>query len=99
MATHTPGPWIIKGRVGGSKIDDLEGGPIAGPGFVYVNDKEGMANAHLISAAPDLLAAVKLQKDALYKLVNRFEQPSAYEIAIPAIMAGDDAINKAEGGK
>ena len=100
MSTYTPGPWIIKGRVGESEIYDSEGVPIAGPRFVYGNDKEGMANANLISAAPDLLEAVILQNDAINKLLGRFgDIPSASELLTMALLAGTAAIKKAKGGK
>ena len=83
----------------GSEIIDSNGDPIAGTSFVYGSDKEAVANANLISAATDLFDAVKKQNNALNKLIDKFGQPSVFEIAIPAIMAGDAAIYKAEGGK
>ena len=99
MSTFTPGPWKTIGQHLGSEIIDSNGDPIAGTSFVYGSDKEAVANANLISAATDLFDAVKKQNNALNKLIDKFGQPSVFEIAIPAIMAGDAAIYKAEGGK
>lgn len=62
-ATHTPGPWavcetICKGnRVLGVTVDDGKSGfPIAELSNTSGRDR---ADAHLIAAAPDLLAACK----------------------------------------
>ena len=53
MSEHTPGPWRIgsRGRVG--SIINGEAGELVADAW------GGAANAHLISAAPDLLASVQ----------------------------------------
>lgn len=53
--THTPGPWQFDGQV----ILDEDGSHVASPiGCDTVDcDDEAIANARLIAAAPDLLAA------------------------------------------
>lgn len=51
---HTPGPWTILNRGYKSHITDADmnwNAEIVGPGHT--------ANAHLIAAAPDLLAALE----------------------------------------
>ena len=55
--SHTPGPWINDETLGVTYSPD--GRPImtAGSGCVTPSAKEGQANARLIAAAPDLLAA------------------------------------------
>jgi hypothetical protein len=59
MSQHTPGPWVV------SSIDNTL---YVGNSTAYVaraflchplTECESQANAHLISAAPDLLAALK----------------------------------------
>lgn len=91
MAQHTPGPWYrsTSGRyirydmppMTGANVCDLDvfGGP----------PDEAEANARLIAAAPDLLAACKLVV-ACYKGTTAHEQVPAWE----AVLA---AIAKAEG--
>lgn len=61
-AKHTPGPWIVEDGSSlvtggdGNSIADVIGG--SGLGFLDENDNaECLANARLIEAAPDLLAA------------------------------------------
>jgi hypothetical protein len=57
MSKHTPGPWVIK------EIDRDEGVRVSfglvGCGCRVYGMPEGEANARLIAAAPDLLAALE----------------------------------------
>lgn len=57
MSKHTPGPWVIK------EIDHDEGARVSfglvGCGCRVYGMPEGEANARLIAAAPDLLAALE----------------------------------------
>ena len=58
MSTHTPGPWIIVGRI----IDAVPRSSSLPPERIAILDQgptegESEANARLIAAAPDLLAA------------------------------------------
>jgi hypothetical protein len=46
-ATHTPGPWAIRSGI------------VYGPNEQRVAAFEGLANARLIAAAPELLAALR----------------------------------------
>lgn len=60
---HTPGPWMIKWRDGGAKINPEDGhGFLADvrmrPTYTH-NTEEYGANARLIAAAPDLLEALE----------------------------------------
>ena len=58
---HTPGPWITERCDNGMEILDMEQESVAGAcnfGNPY-NAGETEANARLIAAAPDLLAAMK----------------------------------------
>lgn len=55
MSAHTPGPWVLTWR----PIID-----VAGIASVPVaDDGRHTANAHLIAAAPDLLAALEILID------------------------------------
>lgn len=57
--SHTPGPWTLDQSDLGIVID-AEGDPIQTAGSGNVVSEEGYANACLIAAAPDLLAACEL---------------------------------------
>ena len=77
--THTPGPWSIRRSESGYPYqivaDESHGnrpGGISnvtrwGP-FCMPSSKEGEANARLVAAAPDFLAACKLAKDRFDQL-------------------------------
>jgi hypothetical protein len=104
MSKHTPGPWrvsehcttIIKrdfrliGDDSGELIASSHG--MDGSGFFVGND-EAQANAHLIAASPDLLAALK----ALVQQVERgdFDHIGA-DHPDSAVGAARAAIAKAE---
>jgi hypothetical protein len=70
MAEHTPGPWVIDHTLCGEKVPiraRWNGGQItvayAGNGYRMLLPKrkrEVEANARLIAAAPDLLAAAEM---------------------------------------
>lgn len=65
MSTHTPGPWRVldfKHEPCPSFIT-LNDGETA-LAMVYVSTSEQKANAHLIAAAPDMLAALIAIEDA-----------------------------------
>lgn len=63
---HTTGPWIDAGAVGHARY--IRGGPGAEVSIAATHSgstTEGVANAALIAAAPDLLAACKEAKKYL----------------------------------
>lgn len=74
---HTPGPWVIGAGYGRYKTEIT--GPGRAVGGVWTrrdagalsderrieDDPEGIANARLIAAAPELLEAAKSARDAL----------------------------------
>lgn len=66
----TPGPWIIRDRTGtiGNPAMGIEGPGAEVVASVIYQDGFGalQANARLIAAAPDLLAACKAALDGLY---------------------------------
>lgn len=91
--SHTPGPWRIE-RVATLKsewsIDDEYGEPIAITMPRLDEDQED-ANARLIAAAPDLLAALEMLADHAPSVFAGFRPADAYEQARAAIA-------KAKGG-
>ena len=99
---HTPGPWIIEGIE--SPVYGSNGAPVAnGIGIgtqsrhvatVYTGGRNAAvinhANAALISAAPDLLEALKAAR-------NRIIALSPMGFTAPELWSIDQAIAKAEG--
>lgn len=87
MLKHTPGPWAVNSEHLTVLAEDSGYVcKVAGPG---PNDPESLANAHLIAAAPELLAAAELALTAV-------ADPADWNFkARPALMA---AIAKAKGG-
>ena len=63
MSKHNPGPWTIAGEAhdlaGSAIIHDVNGFPVASTRSWIKEQHE--ANARLVAASPDLLAACKLQ--------------------------------------
>jgi hypothetical protein len=56
MSTHTPGPWTLSDD---GFVYDESGERVADPHVAMQDIDEREANAHLIAAAPDLLAALE----------------------------------------
>lgn len=116
---HTPGPWIYysgSNSIGGQTVKKYRSAAVctlAGPRFRSasphwaVRDRERTANAHLISAAPELLAALKEMRDALavtFQWVAAMRDVDAFTDALKAGGVVDGigvraqaAIAKAEG--
>jgi hypothetical protein len=74
MSDHSPGPWTLKRSPGGRKVH-ISGDHWFKFARVWVSvggvtSDEGLANANLIVAAPDLLAALK---DAMRSSRKDFE--------------------------
>jgi hypothetical protein len=87
MSAHTPAPWILEQDtvfIGETrKVQPV----------LYHGDSEGMANARLIAAAPDLLAVLRF----LLADYVAIEGEKLTGSPIPIAMARE-AIAKAEGG-
>lgn len=89
-ATHTPGPWKFKK---GAKNDDKTRGTLgeieSGGGFylaaIWADVEElepyAEANARLMAAAPDLLAALKMLSDSGVNLAEPIESAMLAAIA------------------
>ena len=87
--SHTPGPWWVDGPDEGIEVHDTFGRTASVWGDPDANS-EAWANAHLIAAAPDLLAAARLANQELIDM----GQGSSGSPALVALWA---AIAKAEG--
>lgn len=89
---HTPGPWAVTGPTGTTVCATTDRGryPVAFAEGVSLAQMD--ANAALIAAAPDLLAAC----EALYTAVAADLSPKARDEALAAGLA---AIAKARGGQ
>jgi hypothetical protein len=106
MSAHTPGPWIAVREAAldyrHHQIDTEDGqscvAVVAGGGPVRAIDvAEEIANAHLIAAAPDLLAAC----EAVAKSLDHPDGTGWYEATLSHadVAAIRGAIAKARGGK
>lgn len=89
--THTPGPWTVY------KNEPLDGSRHVALGSKYeraiVAGKSATANARLIAAAPDLLAACEAAIDGIEEW-NDFAETDKIEEAVALLVA---AIAKAKG--
>jgi hypothetical protein len=77
MSEHTPGPWERGNNEGfwGQNCcieADTEIGPVVVCDFVHSSAVEEDANAALIAAAPDLLAACKIITEARVESAEEF---------------------------
>jgi hypothetical protein len=89
-AAHTPGPW----STGGHDIKAQYGNILVGCVFHMLQeggsqDKEAIANARLIAAAPDMLAALKMLRE--------IDDAYGFDLDEPQRDQMHDAITKAEG--
>jgi len=80
QATHTPGPWLVWPASNGVKITDSLGRHVA---VIPMATPQWQADARLIAAAPELLAA--LEKFAWYDEAGMSEPRSLYDEARSAI--------------
>ena len=68
MTSHTPGPWHTNGGQIKTEANVYDGGIIATVGIVNHQDATDIANARLIAAAPDLLAACQAADELLGRI-------------------------------
>jgi hypothetical protein len=106
---HTPGPWSVYHSVYGPVIDTADGIPVAklhhanvGPDqFSDENDTwPNEANARLIAAAPDMLAALEANDAVFTDLIAYATQSLGARFIAQiraAAKANDAAIAKAKG--
>jgi hypothetical protein len=92
MTKHTPGPWTVEGR---NRTNDgwrlfADSGYGVGVAWDCNGNPENEANARLIAAAPDLLAALKALREEVCGVDQWWGALRA------AVDAADDALVKAE---
>jgi len=93
MKTHyTPSPWHIGKRYPAGAIYDEKGAEICGFSNL-LHPAEIAANARLIAAAPELLAALRATLNPLQQAQNRM----GCVVASAAFLSARAAIAKAEG--
>lgn len=68
--THTPGPWQLKKNMSSVGIFDSVGRHITRVPCVDQQSVRGEANARLIAAAPELLAALQALTSAVDQFTN-----------------------------
>ena len=106
MSEHTPGPWRIglahmQGAIRIEAEDSPHIGSVRYSQNPKLNRERGEANARLIAAAPDLLAAAKEMIPAIGKLRGIDPVDAAHDLAVEDLNGPEDrllaAIVKAEG--
>lgn len=74
---HTPGPWSVKRGHSVLNVDGPNGEHVAACGdgpYWQPHEKRASANAHLVSAAPDLLGALLAVRDWIELEIDTSEQ-------------------------
>lgn len=90
---HTPGPWHYK--LSGNVVDN-RGARVATASEVPGQDEmERLANARLIAAAPELLAALKASLHVLETLAKTH----GYDTSIGVVPQARAVVAKAKGGQ
>lgn len=79
--THTPGPWAIAGNTIGRAIDNTVDVVCTLPD---ISLDRGQANAHLIAAAPDLLAVLKYARKVLWETLEGDDSAACTQIEWPS---------------
>jgi hypothetical protein len=103
MSKHTPGPWIVDALgnvwasdtnvwVSDTKICEMSKQPIQDFAYRVKNVDEHEANARLIAAAPELLAALRICEGNISSLAAA--HPKVYGEWLTVVSA---AISKATG--
>ncbi len=90
MSKHTSGPWGLYHVGNRQEIWDKEGVTIAVVPVYHATPRESEANAALIAAAPDLLAALQEMVDVAQNQCPSEQEDDALRSALTAInKAGD----------
>lgn len=85
---HTPGPWFYDDSLKGRLVINSERANVA---VIPYLDREAIANARLIAAAPELLAALKALK-------NRLDHNGISGRQLPEYALLATSIDRAENG-
>jgi len=98
MSVHTPGPWRYAGH-GGTHVLDSNGRCIGdAPQPHGMPPEEGEANARLIAAAPELLAALERLAGSLEACAEEFRRRNMAEedLALDGLEVAYSIIAKAK---
>lgn len=91
MTNHTPGPWVIGKQDHDVMTVDTANGTAICDVYVDSDDRRPPANANLIAAAPDLLAALETLERMVSKMRYTLDDDD------PALEPARAAIAKAKG--
>lgn len=97
---HTPGPWFVRNSIGPNHRHHMNGPAISGGGVVLAGTNgnwpqaEVEANAHLMAAAPDLLAVAR-ESLAWFNRIPRQFAPNADNRTARTTYDTADAIERA----
>lgn len=100
MSKHTPGPWVEAGYGdyndydGNCRVILGEGGDIRTAIVLGFDNDRNRANARLIAAAPDLLAALKGLSEAYCRAGSALSRDERHEDRM-RLIAARAAIDKA----
>jgi hypothetical protein len=86
---HTPGPWILAGESGTYAPVAAPHGTLAAVRYLGSSPervREEQANARLIAAAPDMLAALQEVRDAILDILNGGDLRSLSVVALDAVI-------------
>jgi hypothetical protein len=94
---HTPGPWLAGQTITAADPDRAPG---SYERITIASRVNNMANARLISAAPELLAACRMALDSIPESVACFNAANEAEATRPTVLESylRAAIAKATGG-
>jgi len=90
-SAHTPAPWMVSG----TEIQSVKYGRVAHLQIAGYEEKELEANARLIAAAPELLAACRIAMKCAWHSTNYDEGERTKEEEVLKVC--EAAITKADG--
>ena len=94
-STHTPGPWRTDNQdpfMEGHGLQIYSNNvPLCVMQFGYGRRDEAIANARLIAAAPELLAALKRAVDTIVYLDENYDLRESYHAALAAIAKAESS--------
>jgi len=91
MSAHTPGPWLVCGNDRNGHYDFV---------LPMAKNEDFQANCNLIKAAPDMLAALELCSDILFRITDILEMSGDEmnrSLARSAMIEANSATRKAKG--
>lgn len=101
MSKHTPGPWTPEiehsGGVGWRVVSDASGYPNDGWNIcASILGPDSKANAHLIAAAPDMLAALQAAMPTLRNAATEEARSALAPTGLAPLSVKREVLTKAE---